>query len=463
MGNQQNASLEPVNQSCINKQCLHCGDQLSFDNKSHHIVRCVRCEASYPTLLIGNVYLPLIVEDVDAAIFGWSARLNGFKEKIDLEISNIDSQINNKNNSKLTCKRLRYLARAKNLYRDQLIDLLTSIDSDSNTTNSLANIVIAKNQGVDSYINNIFRDWCWNNGENIELLHAVEEVLPENFIAGKTLTLGAGASRLSYDFHYAFNAVHSVLTDINPVLLGIAANIIEGESLNLYEFPIAPRTLESFAVNQQCEMPQRDNHDASNFEYILADALNSPFMEKSFDTVLTPWFIDIIPIDFREFIPHVNRLLAVGGEWVNTGSLAFFHKDAAWNYSQEEIIDFLKKYGFDNIKVNRSDINYLKSPYSAHGRIENIFSFSARKKFDIKPPEKFNYIPDWLSDVDKNIPAGDELTAMSSKYLLQAQIFSAVDGGRSISEIAKLVAKQYGIPEESAYAAVRQIFLDYLS
>ena len=464
MGSHQSAPLKSEYRPCSVMQCLHCGADLNIDTKEdRQSIACTNCNATYPVLLVGSIYLPLIFEDTDAVLYGWCARLNGFRENIDQEISSLASQLKNKRNSKLTCKRLKNHLSAKKQYRDQLSRLLASIDNHSSDNQLITNNSLAKNQGVDSYINNIFRDWCWENEENLELLNAVEQVMPENYSAGNTLTLGAGASRLSYDFHFAFNADHSILTDINPVLLGAAANIINEVPMELFEFPVAPTSIDSFAVKQQCQLPNNYKHDVGDFEFILADALNSPLKKSSIDTLLTPWFIDILPVNFVDFIPHVNRLLKVGGNWINTGSLAFFHNDPSWNYSQEEVIDLLKKYGFADINFSRTEISYLNSPYSSHGRSENIFSFSAIKKFDTKIPEKFNYIPGWMRDLDKEIPSRDEITAISSKYLLQAQVLSAVDGKRSIAQISEMVARQYGISEENARAAVRQIFQDNIS
>ena len=462
MGIQQNALLETQFQLCTDIQCLHCGELLHIDVNNHQSLTCSKCDDHYPILQIGDVKLPLIFEDIDAILFGWFARLNGFKDKLDQEIIELAAQSKNKKNSQLSSKRLKKILSAKKEFKIQISTLLECFDNPQATDRLITNSSLAKNQGIDSYINNIFRDWCWDNGENAEQLNAIEQVLPNDYQAGKTLTLGSGGSRLSYDFHYAFNANYSVLTDINPVLLGVAANIISNKSIELVEFPIGPLSLDDFAIKHDCQLAQHDNHEVDKFEFMLADALNLPFIKNSFDTILTPWFIDIIPIDFRDFIPHVNQMLKVGGKWVNSGSIAFFHKNPTWNYSQEEIIDLLKKFGFDEIKFDRTEINYLNSPYSSHGRRENIFSFSATKKFNSKQPDKFNYTSEWMRDLDKHVPAQEQFTAMSSKYLLQAQILSAVDGNRSISEISRLIAKQYEIPEEQARAAVRQIFEDNL-
>lgn len=441
-------------------QCPKCGSHSLYQDNDKSLISCRSCQQSYPLLSFGNTSLPFLFSDVSIAAYDWCARISGFNKKITEEINSISECIKDKTLSKLTRERMKHLLNSKKQYQGQILDHLKCFDQFKLNESVVENAEIAKNQGVDSYINNIFRDWCWENGENKQLIDALDSVIEDDFNSGLTVTLGAGASRLSYDFHKKYKAEHSVLIDINPVLLGYAKRILTNEKIKLNEFPIAPTSSADFCVEQVCGS---NNVCANNsFTLLLADALNTPLQPKVFDTVLTPWFIDIVPIDFKDLISHVSRLLKVGGAWVNTGSLAFFHKSEKWNYSQDEILDLLKKFGFSNIKFSRKKINYLHSPHSAHGRVENVFNFYAQKKFDSIPAKRINYLPEWVENTNLAIPQLLNMTAVSSKYLLQAQVLSAVDGQRSIVEIGCLLAKQYGMSEQQAIAAVRQIFVDNL-
>ena len=463
MGTQSNQVVETASFRLLsNLQCPSCASNHLVENPHESSIDCNTCQQSYPLLSFGDIKIPFIFNDVNAAIQGWCARINGFNQKIEEDIELLMSQAIDKHSAKLTRKRLKSLLSAKKQYRDQVNEHLECFSKYSLEQYAYIKNTIAKNQGVDSYINNIFRDWSWDNGENEQQLSVVNEVISDDmYKAGVTLTLGAGASRLSYDFHQEYCSTHSVLLDINPMLLGAASKILNGEVVSLNEFPVAPLSIDYFAVSKQCQLSVKQPH-VQEFSYILADVLNVPLAAKTFDTVLTPWVIDIIPMDLREFIPHINRLLKTGGVWVNTGSLAFFHNNQQWNYSEQEVIDLLKKFGFDEVIVNRTKIDYLNSPHSAHGRIENVFSFSAKKKFDSVVPEMFNYFPEWINNPDLKIPNQAEILASSSKHLLQAQVLSAINGERSIAEIGHLLAKQYEMSEENAFAAVRQILIDNL-
>ena len=466
MSNQPAQTLESSSETNVSVryltwlQCPNCSSKaLSLDNLQ---ISCNKCHTQYPCISSNNTSIPLLFSRPLDAIQGWSARLNGFTHKNLQKITELKKSLKDKRISKSTRQRIKSLLQAKQGFGQQISEQLQFFGQHNFNQDITANSALAQNQGVDSYINNIFRDWSWENGENEELMQALQIVCPiKDFSAGNVLTLGAGAGRFSFDFHHQYSANYSTLLDINPFLLTVASRIIGGESIPLYEFPIAPTAGDCYSILQNCKLPDGfGDKQAEKFDYILADVSNVPFAENSFDTVLTPWLIDIIPLDLRDFIPHVNRLLKTGGTWLNTGSLAFFHKNESWNYSEEEVIDLLKKYGFEIVKTDRKQVKYMQSPYSAHGRVENIFSFSAKKKFDSIPAKPFKYLPDWITDRTHAIPQSNGLTAISSKHLLQAQVLSAIDGVRSINTIGKLLAKQYGMSEESACAAVRQILID---
>jgi len=365
--------------------------------------------------------------------------------------------------SKIGQKRVAKLHEAKKLQVKQVLDLLSPLNLDvqedelnKDPTRTLKTKV-PKVQGLDSYYNNIFRDWTWENGENEELLNTIESVVTKDQVLKKVLTIGSGAGRLSYDIQEKYNPAYSALLDINPLLLLSSCRAIQGDGFKLYEFPISPLNKNSYSLEQKCSSPKANN---KNIFYIFGDGLNPPVKEGCFDTVLTPWLIDIIPMDLKEYIPRINQILPIGGHWLNTGSLAFFHKQQAWCYSEEEVIELVEKNGFEILSSNRTTIQYLKSPLSAHGRTETVFTFNARKIKAVTQPKKYEYLPNWIRDTQVSIPKGYEQEISSSNHLLYAQVLAAVDGVRSIEQIAQLLAKQYNLPVDEAAHAVRQILVE---
>jgi hypothetical protein len=319
---------------------------------------------------------------------------------------------------------------------------------------------LPQRDGLASDYDSLLRDWGWESVENDSRVECVREVLPERkvFKAGKLLTLGAGACRLAYDLHLRYAPELSVAVDVNPLPLLLASRVLHGETVVLHEFPIAP--LKQGLVARACAAPAPLAADGAPFALVLADALHAPFKAGSFDTVLTPWLLDAVPQNLADWARTVNRLLVKGGTWINTGPLAFRHRNEAWCYGEEEVLELVAANGFVIGASARKPVPYLQSPASGRGRIERALTFSATKIADAAAPERAEHYPAWLLDSARPVPDLDELVVASTQRLLQAQILAAVDGKRSIADIAQLVAKRYGLQKSEAEGAVRRMLLE---
>ena len=308
--------------------CPTCRDTDSNLTIEADIAHCSKCESRYPVFVCANKKIPWLYEHTEFQLLDWHARFKGFLYLNDVEQHRLKDSLNDKRLSKLGQKRIRKLLSAKSQQREQVLSLLEPYNFQK--LNDLPNNIVGnlhsktpKIQGLTSYYDNIFRDWAWSNDENDQMLGSLECVIDTQNSLGNILTIGSGAGRLSYDLHQKYSASFSLLLDINPLLMSAACNAIQGVKFELNEFPIAPLNKNSFFSTQHCSSPQPITE---NFEYLLADGMNPPVKDSVFDTVLTPWLIDIIPQNFRDYVPRINRCLKNGGVWLNTGSLAFFHK-----------------------------------------------------------------------------------------------------------------------------------------
>ena len=444
--------------------CPVCADvKLSFDADSQSL-HCKQCNAEFPVYSCNGAVIPWFFPEPNVSLQEWKARLKGFLHINQIEQQQLKEGLKDKRLSKAGQKRISKLIEAKKLQSIQVLEILKPLGL-SNQQDETVNDGIAayqsktpKVQGLDSYYNNIFRDWAWENGENEQMLSAIDDVLIDNQLTGSILTIGAGAGRLSYDLHQKYSAKYSLLLDINPLLLLAGCKVIQGERFGLNEFPVAPLNKNSFFKEQDCKAPVANNE---NIYFMFADGMNPPIKPNTFDVVVTPWLLDIIPQNLRDYIPRLNQCIKVGGTWLNTGSLAFFHKQQAWCYSEEEVLELIEKNGFEIIEYKRTSIQYMQSPLSAHGRTEEVLSFNAKKIKEVVVPHKYEYLPDWIQEPSKSIPKKFEYEIDSSKHLLQAQVLGAINGSRSIEQIGKLVAKQYNLGIEEATHAVRRILLDH--
>jgi hypothetical protein len=196
--------------------------------------------------------------------------------------------------------------------------------------------------GVAAYYVNVHRDWVWGRGETDAMFEQVATALGSE-TPGRVLVLGAGAGRLVYDLAIRLRPQVTVALDVNPLLATVGRRVMNGERVSLYEFPLAPRDAESHAILRTLVA---DGPVPGNVQWVLADATRAPFAAGAFDTVVTPWLIDVIDDDLAAFAPRVNALLRDGGRWINTGSLVFSHPDRAARYTLAEVVSLVESAGF---------------------------------------------------------------------------------------------------------------------
>ena len=451
-----------VLEECIT--CPACDHQNATLLRAIDEIKCNQCDMHFPIYKSGDHSIPWLFEYPELNLTEWTARLNGFlhlnqQSKLKLKEAQKDKRL-----SKTGQKRIAKLLESKSKQVAQVLELISTLNLQQQDAEELNNSVHALQsktpsiQGLTSYYDNIFRDWSWENGENEQMLAVVESVIPEKYNFGKVLTIGAGAGRLSYDIHQKYSPEYSILLDINPLLLLAGCKAIQGSSFTLNEYPVAPINKNSFFAEQTCEAPEKISE---NIYFLFADGMNPPVKYNSFDTVITPWLIDVIPQNLRDYIPRINACIPIGGAWVNTGSLAFAHTDQSWCYSEEELLELVEKNGFEIVSSNRTTINYMHSPLSAHGRMESVFSFHAKKVKNVVVPPKYDYLPRWIKSTSTPIPKQYEQEIESSQHLLQAQVLGAIDGKKSIEQIGELLAKQYNLKIVEATHAVRRIMVDF--
>jgi hypothetical protein len=236
----------------------------------------------------------------------------------------------------------------------------------------------------------------------------------------------------------------------------VGAKVAAGEKVSLYEFPIAPRSIETQAVLRTLASATRGR---PGFQFVFADAMHAPFRRGAFDAVATPWFIDIIPEDFAQLARRVNRQLAHGGRWVNFGSLAFAQASAALCYSLEEALEIVAETGFEITHRNETAIPYMRSPASRHARMETVVTFAARKVRECDPPADFAALPDWIAAGTSPVPLLPEFESTALTTRIHAFIMSLIDGKRSLRDMARLLVEQRLMTAEDAEPALRSFLI----
>jgi SAM-dependent methyltransferase len=233
-------------------------------------------------------------------------------------------------------------------------------------------------RGVVEYSYTLFRDWGWTGtapDENAVALAAVRDVL--GGAPGRVLVVGAGACRLAYDVHRELGATETAAVDIDPYLLVVAEAVLRGRDVQLTEASLNVMETARAAQAWRLRAPAGPVDDRA-FHLFLADGLAPPFAGGTFDTVLTPWFIDRVPPEIAPFLETVKRLLRPGGRWLNHGPLLYPPETPLpRRHTREELFDLAERAGFRVTRWSQASAPHLVSPLTGAGKIERVLTFEA--------------------------------------------------------------------------------------
>jgi SAM-dependent methyltransferase/uncharacterized protein YbaR (Trm112 family) len=410
---------------------------------------CSGCRVQYPRL--GG--LPWLFADPERALGEWRNRLTLYLEEFAAaeRAAAADFAIAPRDSTRARLAALRDAYREQTRLVTMLLAPLTLTPLPLPHATPLAfGERLPLSQDLHSYYVNLHRDWGWGEPENAASLAEVTMALGGR--GRRLLVLGSGGGRLAYDLHQHGAQALTVALDINPLLQLAAERISRGGGVELYEFPIAPRTAADVAVRRALAAPAAAR---AGLEFLFADAWRAPFAPQSFDVVITPWLVDIVELDFESIALAVNRLLAPGGRWVNFGSLAFPWRRPGLRYGPDEVRDVVTEAGFEVTLQRDATLPYMQSPASRHGRVETVALFAAdkRRRGPREPSDVTQ--PAWLRETTRPVPRTESLALAADASRIQAVLLALVDGQRSIDELVRIVTEQGLLPPPQASSAVR--------
>jgi hypothetical protein len=414
--------------------------------------RCSACKVDYPD--VGGI--PWLFAEPGASLGEWRNRLHFSLQQSSSESQRIQAALSDGNVHELTRQRLQRQVDANDEHRRMLREILEPLDIHSMQASHESYLALRTrlplDQGIQTYYPNIHRDWAWGAAENEASFKEIEHVAEAGGAPGDTLILGAGACRLAYDIHMRLATARTIAMDFNPLLLLVAQRVLTGDPTELYEFPLAPRSIEDFAVLRTLSAPEPVRE---NFHLVFGDVLRPPFAKGSFDTVVTPWVIDIVNEELPIQAARINNLLKPGGRWLNFGSVAFDHPERARRYSTEEILAIVEQSGFSAPEIRDTEIPYMCSPASRHGRRETVFTFSATRTGDVPQPARHKALPDWIVTGKEAVPLLKSFRSQALSTQIHSYIMSLIDGKRNIGEMAKILEQQKLMTRQEAEPAIR--------
>ena len=426
--------------------CPACGTRLTGAS-------CLACRLDFPSV----AGIPWLMPEPRLALTEWRGRLHHLLTHYTAEGARQRSALDGLDPASPARERIEHVAAALEDQCRRMRELMQPIGIDRRGEAHAVHVALGTelpvNQGLSTYYPNLHRDWCWGEAENRSSFEAVMECLPKDAAPRRMLVLGAGAGRLSYDLHQALKPPLTIALDYNPLFLLAASRILAGPPLELYEFPIAPRSVADHAVLRKHEAPAPPS---GGFELVLADASSPPFLSGQFDLVLTPWFIDVAGEPVARLLPRINAMLVAGGMWVNHGSLAFADAHPADALSLEELLELLPRFGFTRPQANEKVQPYLSSPASRHARQESVITFCALKDREVEAPAAGRELPNWIRRTDLPVPVLPEFRAQALSTRVYAFLLAMIDGERTIRDMARLMEQQKLMPADDAMPAIRR-------
>lgn len=296
--------------------------------------------------------------------------------------------------------------------------------------------LVPSSQQIESYFELLFRDWCWGEELQDYIDYCVSSIGDQ--AAQRILILGSGAGGLSYHLANALPHAEVVSVEHNPFLALAATHIMQGKSLKVHEYSLYPTSLENSAKKWEIKQPALKY---KNHIQLLASYPCLPFVEKSFDTVISPWFFDILDISFSDAVQASAHFLREDGRLLFMGPANVHKAHYDEQYCSEEIRELLMR-SFNTVDFKQQTLPYLNNPRASQGRVENVLFAKACEpgtttlSTQASTSDELHYTP--------------ELNQYKLKIATIHQILSHIDKSITVEELAKVLVTQFGFEERES-------------
>ncbi len=366
--------------------CPVCGTSGSIKNS--HSICCQICNTKFFSLGDIPCLFPSGIHQRDL----WNHLLAALIEQGDQSAKALNVELLKPGLSHLTYERLKNALHRHNLTQMAIHDVLQ--------TSGLQAVKNVKYEQYSmkpflDYYHLMLRDWGWHSSdawqnENLEcdenrialnnILHLMKPVFSDGYQPKRILFIGAGAARLSWDFHCSLKPDITVALDLNPLLLSVGSRLIKNNDVLFGYETNRENGSSGFDFKQwQLSCPKEEQHLHDTWFPLLADAIAMPFVAQSFDLVITPWVIDVIKHDCKDLIANVEKFLAPGGHWLNYGPFLYSNDfTESCKYSSFEIKEFLQLSRFSIVTEEFFVVPYSCSPLTNSGRIERVWGALAK-------------------------------------------------------------------------------------
>jgi uncharacterized protein YbaR (Trm112 family) len=427
--------------------CPVCNAPLLVEPDSTQSISCERCRALFPR--VGTI--PVLTPLPGNMLADWRRGLARFVTETDnlgrqLAADTVEPSLGERSRARLSA-----IVERLPEHRERILELFADagiLPKPGRSTPEPPSLL--------AYYSLVHRDYSWppEVDEVTPSVDAIRKTLPKDFQLGNTLILGAGTARLGWELA---NCLHHsgamVALDINPLPFLVTQRLMAGDSLKLLELPAHPRHSDLAAVERELTAP---GTPPPGLQLVFADALKPPVLPGSFDTVITPWFVDQVPENPATIPPLIRSLLRDDGAWLNHGPFVYepAHTRPAFRYAVDEFLHLVASAGFKVSAADYETTPYMASPVSSQGRTETVLSMHAVKLAKRKPTSAGE--PDWLNADAIGVPLLPGLSGYQAPHPIINQVAQLIDGSRTPRDIASaLVARGELVDDGNQLVAVR--------
>jgi hypothetical protein len=161
------------------------------------------------------------------------------------------------------------------------------------------------------------------------------------------------------------------------VPIWVARALLHGKAQTLHEITMHPARPEDASTAWEV----LGSTGGTSLEFVFADGIDPVVEPGTFDTIVTPWFVDEVVSDLPAFMARLARLLPEGGTWLDHGPLVWNHSRTppGSRFTSAEVLELVRASGFEVLTHVEQDVEYLRAPKGTQGRIERVRTMSAAR------------------------------------------------------------------------------------
>lgn len=343
-------------------KCLRCNK--SIENRDYLFKECT---CGHKNIIVNNV--PIIVDN--------------YHNYISNKIVNYNSCINTLEKQKGT----KLFDDNQLIEVDSKVAMLNKFKRDLLPYSTIENILnsdLNSNLGYNLSYEYLIRDWSQTESTEEEIKIIFNYISREiSDLNDNVLVLGAGLARLALEFKKVYKNVYAIdLSYEMPALLEeISKNSLEFNYYLPKNYSDIDNSPLNIKIDKEFVKYTIDNHIDSTFEYFVCDVTKLPFINSSFQTIISCYFTDVLPL--KSYFYELDRVLQIGGSFIHFGPLDYHFDDVNSVLSVNEIKSFFEKRGYEVELYPSLELEHIQIEIKGRKNIYTNWFFKATKKYDI--------------------------------------------------------------------------------